>query len=54
MAGAAGVGISLVVVLMPEVPRPAVDAIHAMGTIEGEWQTGVTAAARADGSGMTL
>jgi len=54
MAGAAVIGISFVEILVFEVPRPAVDVMHAMGTIKRKRQAGVTAAALGDSAGMAL
>lgn len=54
MAGAAVIGISFVEILVFEVPRPAVDVMHAMGAIKRKRQAGVTAAALGDSTGMAL
>jgi len=54
MAGAAGIGVSFVEILVFEVPFPAIDVMHAMGAIERKRQAGVTAAALADSAGMAL
>ena len=50
MAGLAGFGARFVEILVLEVPRPAVDVMHAMGTAEGKRQAGVTDAALGDGA----
>lgn len=54
MAGAAGIGIRFVEILVLEVPRPAVDVMHAVGAVEGKWQAGMTDAALGDGARMAL
>lgn len=54
MAGAAGIGISLVEVLVLEVPRPAVDVVHTVGAVEGQRQAGMTDTALGDGARMAL
>ena len=54
MAGAAVIGICCVEILVFEVPRLAVDVMHAMGATERKRQAGVTAAALGDSAGMAL
>jgi hypothetical protein len=54
MTGPAGTGVSLVEILMPQIPPAAGNVMHPVGTVEGKRQTGVTGTALDDGAGMPL
>ncbi len=54
MAGLAGAFITLIKILMLQVPGAAVDVMHAVGAAQGQWQTGMTDTTLNDGAAVSL